>query len=333
MDERLHAVNLPALPSDRVGQGTRVEQARAVADVLAAVQAARQWPRNIHQAKTDLAESCTDYEFAEAAFYRYKRGGSPVTGPTIKLAHELARCFCHIRSGVVELRRDDEFGQSEMLARCTDMQTGTMNETTWIVVHRRDKSVPVEGEFDEDGNPMTTRVSVPLVDLRDIYEQNANEGSRRVRAMIIATLPAHYVKYGVTLCRQTLERGKDGTSLEARRAKMVEEFGRRHGVTPAQLEAKLRRPIVEFTAFDLSELGVIWGSLERREVTVDEEFGASPVTVGEIVGGGAVPPASVRHAQPAAAPPVDDGVPEPPPEVADRLAAEQAALFAGGAPA
>lgn len=105
----------------RIGQGTAVEQSRAAAEVQAAVVVAQQCPRNIQQAVAEMRESCRQPYLAERAFYRYGRGGSTVTGPSVHLARELARCWGNIQYGLVELRRDDEYGQSEMQAFAWDV--------------------------------------------------------------------------------------------------------------------------------------------------------------------------------------------------------------------
>jgi hypothetical protein len=72
-----------------------------------------------------MRESCSQKGLAERAFFRYSRGGSQITGPSVHLARELARCFGNVQYGIAELRRDDEHGESEMQAFAWDVQTNT----------------------------------------------------------------------------------------------------------------------------------------------------------------------------------------------------------------
>src|SRR5580698_3785894 len=164
------------LTPSRIGQATAVEQSRAIAEVQAAIVVAQQCPRDITRAERAMRQSCAQKGLAERAFYRYPRAGETITGPSVQLARELARCFGNVQYGVAELRRDDGFGQSEMLAFAWDLETNTRSSTTFIVAHVRD----------------TKEGAKPLTDMRDIYETNANNGARRLREMIFAILAGWY---------------------------------------------------------------------------------------------------------------------------------------------
>ncbi|MEU2180267.1 hypothetical protein [Streptomyces thermolilacinus] len=106
----------PAPAPSFVGQGTAVEQSRAVAEVQAAVFVARQFPRNEAAALNKVRLAFAQEDLARRSFFRFRRGGSNVTGETIQFAKELARCWGNVHHGVAELRRDDVAGESEMQA-------------------------------------------------------------------------------------------------------------------------------------------------------------------------------------------------------------------------
>jgi hypothetical protein len=276
------------LTPSRVGQGTAVEQSRAIAEVQAAVIVAQQCPRSIDRAVRDMQRSCAQKSLAEKAFFRYSRGGSQISGPSVQLARELARCFGNIQYGIVELRRDDGFGQSEMLAFAWDLETNTRSSTTFIVPHIRDT---------RDG-------AKPLTDMRDIYENNANNGARRLREMIFAILPCWYTEDAVAACYATLAADDDAGTIAERIGQAVEGFGR-IGVTAGQLEQKMGAPQTRWTPYDLAQLRVIYRSLERGEVRKEEEFPASAgarVTPADITGSQPVPNGN-GHTQQAAPPP------------------------------
>lgn len=263
----------PRLPAPaRVGQATAVEQSRAVAEVEAAIVVAMRHPRDPAAAIRMMREACQQPRLAERAFFRFPRGrdinGKPVfvSGPSIHLARELARCWGNVQYGIAEMRRDDDAAQSEMLAFAWDVQTNTRNSSAFINPHMRDKS----------GGPER------LTDMRDIYESNANAGARRVREAIFAILPTWFVEEAEDLCHKTLSEG-GGKPLAQQVADAITGFANT-GITQAQIEAKLGRPSAEWIEQDVAQLRVIYRSIQRGEVSQDEEFppATAPVTAGEI---------------------------------------------------
>lgn len=263
------ATTPPPVPAPGfLGQATAVEQSRAVAEVQAAIVVAQQCPRSVQTAMDSMRESCAQYGLAERAFYRYSKGGSTVSGPTIHLARELARCWGNLQYGIAELRRDDAEGFSEMQAYAWDVQTNTRSAQVFVVPHKRDKK----------GGPER------LVDLRDIYENNSNNGARRLRQAIFALLPPWFVEDAKKLCTATLERGDSDKPLPQRIADAVTAFDG-IGVKVDQLEQKLDRARDKWTAHDLAQLLVIFQSLRNGETTIDDEFAPVRVTGAEITNG------------------------------------------------
>jgi hypothetical protein len=274
MTNSVDRVAAPALPTPtHIGQATAIEQSRAVAEVQAAIVVAQQCPRNVQAAMREMRESCAQQALAERAFYKFPRGGTAVSGPSIYLARDLARAWGNIQYGISELSRDDEAGQSEMLAYAWDVQTNTRVSNTFIVPHKRDKR----------GGPER------LTDMRDIYENNTNNGSRRVRECIFGVLPPWYVDEAKELCTKTLTDG-GGKPLAQRIADAVKAF-EGIGVVTDQLEQKVGRPAAKWTELDVAHLGITFKSLQRGEVTIDEEFLAVRVTAAEITGAAQVPAA------------------------------------------
>lgn len=257
-------VTPPALPSARISQATAVEQSRAVAEVQAAVFVAQQCPRNVQAAIAAMRESCAQQSLAERAFFRFPRGGQNVTGETIHLARELARCWSNIQYGIVELSRDPVAKQSEMSAWAWDVQANTRVSNTFIAPHVRD----------------TRQGPQTIVDLRDVYENNANLGARRVRECIFSVLPPFFVEEAKELCTKTLRDG-GGKPLPQRIADAVAAFAG-IGIVIEQLEQKLGRDSGKWTDLDVAQLRITFQSIQRGEVTKDEEFEPQRVTVAEI---------------------------------------------------
>ena len=242
-------------------QATQVEQARAIAEVQAAVVVAQQCPRDMSRAEGEMRDACGRIALANRAFYRVPNRGS---GPSVHLARELARIFGNVQYGVHELRRDDAAGMSEIQAFAWDVQTNTRSTRTFQVPHQR----MVKGE------------RKALVDLGDVYLNNQNIGARAVRECIFTVLPTWFVETAEELCRGTLQNG-DGKPLKERIEDAVTAFHASHNVKPAQLEDKLGRKRGQWDAGDVAALQVLYMSIQRGEVTVDEEFTASRVTASD----------------------------------------------------
>jgi hypothetical protein len=256
----------PALPvPTRVGQATAIEQSRAVAEVQAAIVVAQQCPRSIQAARLAMQDSCQQLFLAERAFFRYPRAGSTISGESIHLARELARCWGNMQYGIAELSRDDELGQSEMLAFAWDVQMNSRSSTAFIVPHKLD----------------TTRGVKTLTDMRDIYENNANMGARRVREMIFSILPTWFVEEAKELANKTLAGGGDRPLADRVSEALVGFAGL--GVTPAQLEEKVGRPQDSWNGYDLAQLRVIFRSIQRREIAIEDEFPPARLTAAEIL--------------------------------------------------
>lgn len=281
----------------RIGQSTAIEQSRAVAEVQAAVLVAQNKPRDTAKAQMEIRTSCTQRYLAEKAFYSFKRANSPVNGATVHLARELARCWGNIQYSVVELERDDDRGQSEMLAYAWDLETNTRVEMRFVSPHYRSS---VDGK--------------KLTDTRDIYENNANHGARRMRECIFAVLPPWLVEDAKMRCRSTLERPLDEDGqvipLGKRVADAVQAYAELN-VTQGQLEANRDRPTRDWTPQDVADLGIIFRSIKTRETQIEDEFPTARVTA-----------ADIKKSAPAAAPNPAPAAEEPKPAPADPVPAE-----------
>jgi hypothetical protein len=251
-------------PPGTITQATAVEQARAVAEVMAAIQVAQQFPRDMARAYAEMRDACGSLSLAERAFYSVPNRGS---GPSVHLARELARIWGNVDYGVHELRRDDAAGMSEVRAFAWDQQTNVRSTRTFQVPHER----------------MAKGKRQKLVDLGDIYLSNQNIGARAVRECIYQMLPSRLVLEAQKLCRQTLENG-EGASLPDRIDAMVKAFAG-IDVTVDQMEDRIGRKKGAWTAADVAEMGVTYRSIQAGDLSKDEAFPQKRVTADEITGG------------------------------------------------
>jgi hypothetical protein len=243
---------MPPLPAAGVGsEATRVEQARAVAEVAAAVQVAQMYPRDQRLAWHAMQDACARTGLAERAFYSVPNRGH---GPSVHLARELARIWGNMDYGVRETHRDDDLGRSEVLAFAWDQQTNSRTSRSFLVPHAR----------------MVKKQRTVLTDLGDIHLNNTNQGARALRECIFAIMPADFVAEAQEICRHTLTNG-DGKPLQQRIANLVHGFAGL-GVDVPRIEQKIGRSRGQWTPSDVADLTIVGGTLKRGEMTAEEAF-------------------------------------------------------------
>lgn len=252
--------NMPqavAIPNDTINQGTvLIESSRAIAEAQGKLIIAKRFPRDEIAAYSKAIEACKRPAMAEKAFYSFPRGGQTVEGPTIRFAEELARCWGNIDYGIKELSQDD--GKSELQAYAWDLETNAQSVQNFTNPHMR-----------EVGKKMVT-----LTSQRDIYENNANMATRRLRARILAILPSWFVDDCITECKKTLA-GQNDVPLIDRVKKMVVSFAK-FGVTQQMIERRLKKSIDSMNADDFVEYTGIFNALRNGESKVAEWFEAEP---------------------------------------------------------
>lgn len=234
-------------------QGTiAIEASRAIAEAQSRYVMAKKFPRNETQAYARVAQACKRKGLADKAFYSYSRGGSTVSGPTIRFAEELARCWGNIEFGLRELSQDD--GKSEMQAFAIDVETNTVRSQNFTNPHMRE----VGGKAKK------------LTSQRDIYEINANMGARRLRAQILAILPADLVDMAIFECKRTIA-GNNEEPLIDRVRKMIIAF-EKYGVSQKMIEARLKREAESMTSDDFVEYIGIYNALKEGVSKISDWF-------------------------------------------------------------
>lgn len=245
------------IPTDQINQGTvLIESSRAIAEAQGKLVIAKRFPRNEIMAYSKAIEACRRPAMAEKAFYSFPRGGQTVEGPTIRFAEELARCWGNIDYGIKELSQDD--GKSEMQAYAWDLETNAQSVQNFTNPHQRE----VKGKMQT------------LTSQRDIYENNANMATRRLRARILAILPSWFVDDCINECKKTLA-GQNDAPLIDRVKKMVVQFSK-FGVTQEMIERRLKRKIDTMTADDFVEYTGIFNAIKNGESKIGEWFEAEP---------------------------------------------------------
>lgn len=251
---------------DRIEAVVAVEQARAVAQVAAAVKVAQQFPRDLARVRAELAEACASHDLAAVAFYALPNRGQ---GMTVHVLAELAVLWGNVDAGVHELRRDDAAGMSEIQAFAWDVQRNSRHTRTFQVPHMIDTSERVRG--------VKIKRRQVIEDLIDVYRNNMSVGARAYRECVARILPRWMLEEAERRLRETLRRGP-GVPIEDRRAEAA-RWAARNGLTREQVEARVGRPYAQWSEEDVSRLEVVAASIDRGETTVAEQFDAGPARV------------------------------------------------------
>jgi len=228
-----------------------VEQQRALAEVQSAIVLAKKFPRNPIEAMDRILVSCQRQSLAEQAVYSYARGGSSISGPSIRLAEAIAQSWGNIQFGIKELEQRN--GESTVQTYAWDMENNTRQEKTFQVKHER----------------FTKKGKYKLEDPRDIYESVANQGARRLRACILGVIPGDVIDAAVAQCEDTMK-AKADTSPAAIK-KLVEAF-ESFKVTKEQIEKRIQRHIDAITPAQIVSLKKIYISLRDGMSTTGDWF-------------------------------------------------------------
>lgn len=238
-------------------------EARVVAEVKAQVLMARQFPRDANFSAERILQECTRPTLAEAAVYTFPRGRETVTGPSIRLAEVLARNWGNNTYGMEVLERntnDDGIGYSVVRTFAWDLETNTYISRQFELKHWR----------------ATKNGGYALKDDRDIYELEANMGSRRMRACILQMIPGDVTNAAVAKCRQTSSTGLgEAMKNPDERARLVIgtiKFYEKLGVSQADLEVYLSARSDDWTADHMLRLKELKNSLDDGISTIGDVF-------------------------------------------------------------
>lgn len=245
------------------------EGQRAIQEVQAAMVIAKRFPRDVKAALDRILNSCTRTSLAEQALYTYSRGGTDISGPSIRLAEAVAQQWGNLQFGIRELEQRN--GESTVEAFAWDLETNTRQVKVFQVPHERH----------------TRQGAKALTDPRDIYELVANQGARRLRACILGVIPGDVIDEAVRQCDATLSSTAD-TSPDAQK-KILEAFAA-WKVTKDQIEKRIQRRIDAITAAQVIQLRKILRSMMDGMSGPDDWFESSSKPTTASTGGDVIDP-------------------------------------------
>ena len=227
------------------------EMQRQIAETQAQFMMALHRPRVPMVAVDKMLLECQRPSLAEVALYSFSRGGTAINGLSIRALEMVARNWCNIKYGFRVL--DRSAGRSVLQAYAYDLESNVPVERIFEVRHVRDKK----------GG------AVPLTDERDIYELEANQAQRRVRACIEALIPGDVLDVCEDEIRKTLEARADTTAEGIK--KMLELF-KAFGVNQKMIESRIQRNVTAITASQMVGLRSVYNSLKDGMSSIDQWF-------------------------------------------------------------
>ena len=215
---------------------------RQAQEVQAAMVVAKRFPRDEIDSFNRIMTSCQRKSLAERAMYEYPRGGTKVTGPSIRLAEAMAQNWGNIDFGIIELEQSN--GESQVMAYAWDLETNTRQTKIFNVPHVRG----------------TKKGNVTLTDPRDIYEMVANQGARRLRACILGVIPGDVIDAAVEQCKKTMTEGNEKPLIDRIR-EGVKLFEEKFSVSQQMLEKYIGCKCEAFSENDMVRLNNVYRSL------------------------------------------------------------------------
>ena len=244
---------------------TEMVTTRQAQEVQAAMVIAKKFPRDEVESYNRILRACQRKSLAEQSMYEYPRGGTKVTGPSIRLAEAMAQNWGNLDFGIIELEQKN--GESQVMAYAWDLETNTRQTKIFSVPHIRG----------------TKKGNVPLTDPRDIYELVANQGARRVRACILGVIPGDVQDAAIEQCSRTLIEGEKKPIVDLVRD-MASIFQQEYGVPLDAIESYIGCKSEAFSMNDLIRLKKVYKSLKDGMAKREDFFQLKPVVDSSEVG-------------------------------------------------
>lgn len=217
-----NTTNIALQGQQQVAQTNATTNNALVAAEVAKVQAmcvmAYQNPRNMLNVENKINSMCASIYLANLAEYEYTRGGTKITGPTVKLVSAVCQAYGNITSGWQEVSRGKE--KSKVVAWAWDIENNFKYDLEF--------EVPLYRET-KGGRTLLTSD-------RDIYEHIANFAARRRRACMEQVIPRYLVDMALEACHKTLNEKVD---VKTELKKLLNYLKSYHDVEQEDVEEKL----------------------------------------------------------------------------------------------
>lgn len=242
-----------------------------------AINTAKKFPRSIQAFRQKAMTMATsDAETAASCFYKLPRGGTPIEGPSIRLAEIVASAWGNLRFGARIVEEGDRFVIAQGVAHDLEANVSNTVEVRRRITDRNGK------RFNDDMIGVTCNAACSIA----------------LRNAIFKTIPFTYAKQIFEQAKKTAV--GDTKTIGERRRTMFGEFGKM-GVTPEQILLFVNKPSIEDVG--LAEIELLLGvftAIKDGDTTVDEQFPAPIKPAKTETNGVTLAAADPAPAQPAA---------------------------------
>lgn len=221
------------------------------AEIQAAITVARAMPRNENAVTQRLASSCNRVGFAENAAYKFPRGASLVTGPSVRFAREFARLWGNVRYGV-DVVTDTEEART-IKGWAWDLETNTrveMEDSFRKLVYRKNS-----------GGQGGTWIKP---DERQLREETNRRAAILERNCILKVSPPDVVEDALSACETTLKAQASGSNAAKVIDQVIQAFAGIN-VSLEQIEKKLGHALIKSTPTELTDLRLIYKSIQEGQ--------------------------------------------------------------------
>lgn len=254
----LAGFNQPTTQIESTEVGAASAIAREQSETQAAIVVAKQFPRDEAAAYDKLLESCGRPSFADNARYTFPRGGTDISGPSIQLAREAARCWGNIAYGLRVIAEDDE----------------TIHIKGYAYDREHNNLVEMEDKFRKLIQRKQGNKTVWLEpDERDLRELMNRRGAICVRNAILQLIPPDVIDDAMRKVVSTIVDGAQGTKDHATAVRRMVVAFRELGVTAKMLQEHVGRGIDTITPQELANLRGAYQSIRDGNSEVEEHFG------------------------------------------------------------
>ena len=209
---------------------------------------AHRYPRSLARFKRTALEIATvDPEVAETCFYKLKRGGNVIEGPSIRMAEVFAQAWGNLRIGARVIDEGEKYVTAQGV--CHDLESNIQRSSE---VRRRITNR--DGKRYNDDMIITTMNAACAIATRNA---------------VLGVVPAALQKPILRAVKQ-VSIGQ-AITMDERRGRIVQAFSKM-GVSGEQIEAYLEKRIEEITLDDYELLKGTFNQLRDGEAEVDDVF-------------------------------------------------------------
>lgn len=239
--------------------GMTAAAAREQYEIQAASIMAKKFPRDELAANQKLINVFTRAEAANRACYSFPRGGTKVTGASVQLARQAARCWGNLRSGFTVVSVDNDF--VHIKGYCLDLETNS----------RREEESKFKKKVQRKINGVSAWVTPDDRDLRELINKN---GAICERNAILALIPPDMISDAIKRANDTLRAAAAG-ELKANKEDTIKamlSYFASLDVTQEMLEKLLGHAVKDVNAEELAELRKVLISIKDGNTKREDHF-------------------------------------------------------------